>query len=592
MRNSHLVWRGFVSSFVFIFTVSSCSSLRLSDGTQKQIKAGKKERGIATDKEDVIETMKSWVINSSDTVEGGFYTRLDQIQNANLMTAKTKDQPWSSTYWPDRVGGVATHYRIIDHNMSMLFSKTDKNHKRFSRRHNKRWADYAKLTTDEIGVLSPAEKYDLLVGDKDFTFTRRVWDGILRQDKAYGGLAMWSGICNGWTSSSIELNRPRRTVYAKAPDGKTIPFYPDDLKALASVLWAHNRIQGDWVMSDGTPSMVNYGMRCDQKKPSRKNGQILAMKEGEYGRTPDECRDLNPGVWHLSIVNRIGAQGKGFVMDKDYNKTINNHVVYGYEYEYYQPRTGKEGSLNDSKLELSQYKDDPFAQYRHPRAKYVVGIKMKVRYMGSDLTVDGKSTDDESDDRTDVMRVKYDLELSEDHTIVGGQWRINTKQRETIVGYAFQKPRFPDFIWYIRQWVYADAEQPSDPYLDNHDWANQPIPAVLQQRAVEASKAEWVFGTLSDRVWDNPMDEGLRKKMSDFSNLYDKEFAGSTPERQAELNQQLNRYHEQLDKMGVPRSKPYVQPLGRIVYGLFTAAKEKDPNPKPAPMVRDSQSED
>lgn len=594
MNHSRSAWSGFVASFVFIFTITGCSSLRLSDGTQKQTRTSKKERSIATDADDVVAIMKAWVVDSSDKVEGGFITRADEIERLRLMSAKTIDQPWSGTYWPDRVGGVAAHYRLIGQTAARFLQKPEKNYKKFTKRHNRYWRDYAKLTENEIGVLSPAEKYDLLVGDHDFTFTRRVWEGINQQNKAYDGLAVWSGICNGWTSSSIELNRPRRSVYAKAPDGKVIPFYPDDLKALASVLWAHNRIFDNTTMADGTPAMVNYGMRCDQKKPKRRDGQIIPLQEGEFARSADECRDLNPGVFHLATVNRIGVQGKGYVMDKDYNKTVNNHVVYGYDYKYYQPRKGKVGSLNESKLEIKDYKDDPFAKQRHPRARWIVGVEMDIKYMGSDYSVNGKSTDDESDDRTDVMKVKYDLELAEDNTVVGGQWRINTKQREGLLGnYGFQKPKFPDFIWYYRLWTYADSELIEDPTLENHDWANQPIPEVLRERAKAASKSEWLFGTLADRVYDSPMDDKIRKEAAKFSDQYDEEFKNTlTQERIDQLNAQLNEWHAKLDKMGVPRSKPYVQPLGRIVYSLFAAAKEKDPNPKPAPMQHGAPTEE
>ena len=49
------------------------------------------------------------------------------------------------------------------------------------------------------------------------------------------------GICHGWAPAAFSIERPENGFTVKAADGVTdIYFWPDDVRALASLHWAHS----------------------------------------------------------------------------------------------------------------------------------------------------------------------------------------------------------------------------------------------------------------------------------------------------------------------------------------------------------------
>ena len=117
------------------------------------------------------------------------------------------------------------------------------------------------------------------------------------------------------------MRRPRPAKPATLPgvSGGKITFYPADIKALASLLWA----------SASTVTRF-IGGRCNDKNPATDaNGRVISAK----------AFDTNPGTWHLSIVNQLGVARRSLVMDATYDYVVWNQPVAGYEYRYFNPQT-------------------------------------------------------------------------------------------------------------------------------------------------------------------------------------------------------------------------------------------------------------
>src|SRR5262249_19889237 len=142
------------------------------------------------------------------------------------------------------------------------------------------------LSEDEIGDLSPAEKYDLFLGDPKFSLTRNIYKMVdeLSDDNR---TAAWTGICHGWSPASLSLPHPWHAFKVRAAQGQMITFYPADIRALESYLWGKSLAQ-EYVKVEGT--------RCREKAPAEDiNGRILQP----------ECFDVNPGMFHLVAVNQL-----------------------------------------------------------------------------------------------------------------------------------------------------------------------------------------------------------------------------------------------------------------------------------------------
>ena len=157
-------------------------------------------------------------------------------------SGQTASEPWSSTYWPIKNGILSVRYAdnekntITDDNGNSLVWK-DSVGKYSEPRDNQ-----AALATGEDNYhnyintyFSPAEKYDLLVGDTQaFTLTNNNKHQGTHYEDSNGDVESWMGICHGWAPAAFSLPRPQNDVELLAADGKTkVKFYADDIRGLA-----------------------------------------------------------------------------------------------------------------------------------------------------------------------------------------------------------------------------------------------------------------------------------------------------------------------------------------------------------------------
>jgi hypothetical protein len=327
------------------------------------------------------------------------YTSLEAMEHATLMSAAVPNPPWSDTYWPIYEGVIADRFADPSFPGSPL------------------WRDNVNYVLNtplaNVNQLSPAEKYDMLVGDSDKTLTKFMLNVGQGYVDDHGIVADWMGICNGWSPASIMLPRPTKTVDLMAADGQTkITFYPSDVKALGSALWAYSN-----------PQVRFVGSRCDIKNPATdENGRIIDQA----------CFDTNPGTWHMAVVNQLGVAKRSFVIDATYDYEVWNQPVYSYSYTYFNPKSGEAvNSIAEGKVQLKDYTNDKFAKYRGANSVSVVGISMTLTYVAETLPSDATSDSPLSDRRVDVHYL-YDLELDANNNIVGGEWYQNAH---------------PDFMW-------------------------------------------------------------------------------------------------------------------------------------------------
>ena len=528
-------------------------------------------------------------------------TSIKDAQAQKLDSAQAKFQPWSGSFWPDINGGIANHYR--DHtkfwNQIYFGLRYGVAVERVNADHDRVVKKLSTWDQDKINQkLSPAEKYDLLLGDTDFSFTKAVMeeadfrskyrlttkrsesgddqesegdDTSFYEDdtstyskyddtiqyrywrKKGGSLAYWSGICDGWSPASIYLPRPEKAVTVTGALGNKITFFPDDLKALGSYLFARTN----------TPyfATMDYqmaGHKCDPKGTPDQDDQ---------GFVKDiRCNDLDPGVWHMALINRIGKDGMGFVMDVDNNIKINNHPVSSYAVSYYNPNTGSVGNLNSSIVELASVKDG-YKVRRHPNAKYLVGVSSYVKFMFYIWPEDNR---DKSYDSTslDIQKDKtyvYDLELDENYNILGGEWGTRADEDGKKVKYADQ----PDFIWM--------AAPNKLPHSEMSDYATAELSdadlALKVKRGEKVVKRDYTnprpFGNMN-WAWD-----GKSALPSDWLNAAkaDESWQPPVPGEKVKSVDGSDDVAPTEAKNGVLKS---AQPLSHIIYFLFDQSR----NPK------------
>ncbi|OOF21040.1 ricin-type beta-trefoil lectin domain protein [Salinivibrio sp. IB872] len=368
------------------------------------------------------------------------------IRNLSLLSQqapnskKLTTQPWSDTYWPLYSGAAAWRYADRELSASNWQSYYDFSHT------IKPVNTYPAHQRD---LLSPAEKYDLLVGDANYTLTKKSWDSGKGYFESQGHVEKWMGLCHGWAAAAYMLPRPKQSVSVPDANGEMLKFYPSDIKSLGTLLWAEAPFDTKFI-----------GGRCNIKNPQKdENGRIIE---------PD-CVDNNPGSWHLAVLNQIGITGRSMIMDATYDYQVWNQPILGYKLTYFNPQTHRSSDdPNKVKIPLTQYSKDKFAKYRSRSTQSIVGVKMVVDYM-----VETNPTHREKDVPTfdGVSRVTYyyDLELDKQGDIIGGEWYQN---------------RHPDFLWTPTPNAIAKS------YYDGQgSWRiDQPVPTSWQRQAPHASR--------------------------------------------------------------------------------------------------------
>lgn len=363
-----------------------------------------------------FKTLASPPVRGNDRVENfvdqyPLITTLEAIEQAQLNSAAVEVQPWSDDYWPIYAGILGNRYG------DEAFP------------HSSDWSENFKFITmklffdvfksddhKQINSLSPSEKYDLILGaedNRDQNLTQAMWQQGKKIYDHSGEVESWMGICHGWAPASYMESRPVKSVEVMAHDGKNkIKFYPSDIKALTSLLWAT------------TESPVRFlGGRCNKKDPEQdENGRIIDA----------ECFDTNPMTWHLALVNQLGRAKRSFVFDATYDYQVWNQPIVSYHYKYFNPKTKETvGTIDEARVKLADFSDDKFKKYRSAQTTFIVGITMSVKYVVETRPTQSEEDSPENDVTRQVVYL-YDLELDQDDKIIGGEWYSNAH---------------PDFLW-------------------------------------------------------------------------------------------------------------------------------------------------
>lgn len=374
-------------------------------------------------------------------------SRYVNVYQLDVREGRTAVQPWSDYYWATYRAGVA--YRYADSQFP-AFAGADG------------WPQVREFfnvnlntpinSSSELNRLSPAEKYDLLVGDINKGLTRSQINNAENTYNSFGRIETWFGICHGWAAAAFMHQRPLNKVSVTLPNRMNLDFYPSDIKALSSLAWANSR---------RAPQLFAGG-RCDVKNP----------QQDQNGRTIDpNCWDANPALWHATVVNRVGLDKKSFVFDVTYDYEVWNQPVVAYRMSYFNPANSQASSnIRDVMTYLPQMTNDKFRAYRSPSAQWVVGVIMDVDY-AVETAPNQNSSDSSYNDGISTVQFVYDLEIDEKGNIVGGEWYQNAH---------------PDFVW--------TPQQGSQPLAGNESFnlywdGRAPLNSQAQSEALSASRS-------------------------------------------------------------------------------------------------------
>jgi hypothetical protein len=465
-------WKGL---WVLVVVVVGIATLRKLE--QKFVTA---DREIARDRFAKVEIdrtpidttlIQKFVGMTSETFE----TNLRKLSTPGLMKVHLKNPPWSSTFLPAKTGYASNPYADPKGwGISMISLPYN-----YGWYHNRRipWQNetFRTMTQEDVNQLSPAEKYDLLVGTygSEYSLTGRLWEQAI-QLKQQSGMTFWTGMCHGWAPASIAVPAPKKPVQVKSVEyrvgGKTyqwdITFFPDDIKQLVTLSWANSfgwsmgatERPEDWEKSTeqmaeaGRLDLLNMGSRCKKFRPKRVQGRIVADQDRATNglRSQNDCDDLDPAAFHLSAVHLLAKQSQSFVLDVDFNTPVNNHPVTGYQIRYFHPDTGTYGNYRSSVVPMTHFGDDVLRDFRTVATHSIIGVEMEIFYAHW-KNPKSKYRNEGTPEKETSITYLYDLEIDRDGNVVGGEWRHSRKNRTAPFLGIRRKTLHPDFIWYPRK---------------------------------------------------------------------------------------------------------------------------------------------
>lgn len=265
---------------------------------------------------------------------------------------------WPGFYWANNRGGIAHRWRSKDP-QNFKYKSPDM----YSAR---------TLSRETINNLSPAEKYDLYLGNYNYDAVKKVWANTSK------GAPVWHGICHGVSPASLNHPEPN-TVVVTNPQGIEITFFTSDIKALIANYYAN----------EASSNVTQLGKRCF--------GRLLGFNGA--------CNDVNPAAFHIVLTNRLGIEKTGLIADMDRYKQVWNHAIVSYETQV---------------VPMAYSESKPHRRSPKGTAKRIKVIN-KVKYAASIDPTDDKVIDTEKA-KYEIKTYEYILDVDSKSEILGGEW--------------------------------------------------------------------------------------------------------------------------------------------------------------------------
>lgn len=249
----------------------------------------------------------------------------------------------------------------------------------------------------------------------------------------------WYGHCNGTGVSVSRYQNPQKNVTrpagCKAGSTGCVEFTPADIRAMLSE------------MNMNAKAKFISGNRCrlpqDQiaaRPIQRANPQIM-----------DECDDVNPGSFHVGLVNFLGRMKQPIIFDEKQHEEVWNYPIYKYDYTADAPWTEAQAiaALRDSAKDANGNSLFPplDSWMFNIRAKSFVHVNLNVYFRNAVDTLPISTDTDPATAVANTQNYDYILELDDKGNVIGGEWMGKNRYDH------------PDFIWM--------PFEPSDPTGDD-----------------------------------------------------------------------------------------------------------------------------
>jgi len=342
-------------------------------------------------------------MNDPELMKIDYERNFSQLPLAGELTKK----PWNGNYWPTYRGGITYRW-----NQPPPEAPSEEHP-----RYHFELLNFAEL--QNLKALSPAEKYDLYMGQESWPLTtyEKKRTKINMTDPNSDDydpdleIPRWEGLCHAWAPAALLYHEPG-PVTIVGLSGKKVHFGASDIKALLIYFLHSNRSK------DQTKTKF-LGTRCylDFKKYEEQlaDGEIT-QEEFDRAINSTSCADINAGAFHMVLTNQIGLLDEGFVADVFRDIEVWNYPVHWFESKIIEETMG--ASVGAAKGTVKEVRIVTLLKHAYSieQSWFPMG-DLENRYFEG---VYGKK------------KYEYRVELDKKGNIIGGEWISKNR---------------PDFVW-------------------------------------------------------------------------------------------------------------------------------------------------
>jgi hypothetical protein len=231
---------------------------------------------------------------SSDN-PGLFNNSLDYVAATLPTTGEAQNIPWAGNYWP-----------VYEDSINKKWGAGDPASTKYGKAFNVTGVENAVSTYHGIDAQSSRTACTT-----DSQCNASIGEGCAIRSGATSGrcIPTWWGICHAWAPAAIMLPEPKHAVTYNGVD-----FKVQDIKALLTLV--HDRTETKFV-----------SLRCDGLDSAN---EITFDKYGRPNGSSVNCKDTNPGTFHVLMTNYLGKQRASFVYDRTWDGEVWNQPLRGY----------------------------------------------------------------------------------------------------------------------------------------------------------------------------------------------------------------------------------------------------------------------
>lgn len=237
---------------------------------------------------------ESWGSSDSPALFNG---SLEYVASALPATGEAQNIPWAGNYWP-------VYQDSINHKWAGAASESPS--AKYGRAFGVSGVEAAVSTYHGIDNNS-----NRTACTTDSQCNSSLGEACAKREGQTNGrcIPTWWGICHAWSPAAILLPEPKHEVTMNG-----VLFKVQDIKALLTIV--HDRTTTKFV-----------SLRCDGLDSSN---EITFDKYGRPNGNSVNCKDTNPGTFHVLMTNYLGKQRASFVYDRTWDGEVWNQPLRGY----------------------------------------------------------------------------------------------------------------------------------------------------------------------------------------------------------------------------------------------------------------------